>query len=723
MTSHYRFFATAPKFTENLLLQELRELGAVDPTETVGGISFTGDLTVAYQACLWSRIANRILVNLKKAKVESQDDLYNAVLDIPWTDHFNVHDSFLVNFFSSSSIIQHSQFGAQKCKDAIVDQFRHLTGERPSVNKDNPDITINVHLKKNSVTISLDLSGHSLHQRGYRQHSVAAPLKENLAAALLMRANWPELAKSKATLVDPMCGSGTLLIEAACMAANIAPGLFRTDFGFNAWKNHQPTVWAELRQKAEQERIKDLEALPRIIGFDKDEKAILAAKENLTVAGLEHVVQLRQQDISALNNEGFGDTGLVVANAPYGKRLSDNQSLLPVYETLGKQLKQQFPGWSASIITSETMLAKATGLHSKRINKIYNANLLCHIYHFELYTEKPVKLKSSATGNGELTAVTKKESTDTALENRLEKNIKHIQKWANKHGVECFRIYDADLPEFNFAIDLYNSDKQYVVLQEYAAPKQIDEKKVITRRKIALNTVEQLLNLGNQQVFYKQRKRQSGTSQYDKLESSKKFHVVKEANCSFYVNFQDYLDTGLFLDHRMTREMIQQNAAKKSFLNLFCYTGTASVHAAMGGAKSTTSVDMSSTYIDWCKRNFELNTIPLTNHRFIQEDCLEWLKQEKGKYDLIFLDPPTFSNSKRMDGHFDIQQHYVELINDCIKLLTVTGGIIFSTNFKKFNFDASNFPNMVTKNLTRQTLPEDFSRNQKIHQCWQIKKQ
>ncbi|WP_455219367.1 bifunctional 23S rRNA (guanine(2069)-N(7))-methyltransferase RlmK/23S rRNA (guanine(2445)-N(2))-methyltransferase RlmL, partial [Kaarinaea lacus] len=693
MTSHYRFFATAPKFTENLLLDELRKLGAADATETVGGVSFSADLTVAYQACLWSRIANRVLVNIKKTKVDTPDDLYNAVHEVPWMEHFNQENSFLVNFFSSSSIIQHSQFGAQKCKDAIVDQFRHLTGERPSVDKDSPDITINVHLKNNSVTISLDLSGHSLHQRGYREYNVAAPLKENLAAALLTRANWPELAQSKATLIDPMCGSGTLLIEATCMAANIAPGLFRTDFGFDAWKKHQPATWADLRQQAEQARITNPEALPRIIGFDKDPKAISATQQNLALAGLDDFVHLQQQEISNLTNEGFGSTGLIVTNPPYGKRLSDNQSLLPVYEALGKQLKQQFPGWFASIITSEAMLAKATGLHSKRINKIYNANLLCNIYHFELYTEKSAKRIRSTAGTDAPASPAKKEITDTALENRLKKNIKHIHKWANKHGVECYRFYDADLPEFNFAIDLYNSDKQYFVLQEYAAPRQIDEKKVKARRKIALSTIKQILNVRDQQIFYKQRKRQSGTSQYDKLESSKKFHVVHEANCSFYVNFQDYLDTGLFLDHRTTRNMIQQIAAKKSFLNLFCYTGTASIHAALGGARTTTSVDMSATYIDWCKRNFELNAIPLANHRFIQADCLEWLKQHEENYDLIFLDPPTFSNSRRMDGHFDIQQHYVELINDCIQLLSASGEIIFSTNFKKFNFDESNFPN------------------------------
>ncbi len=721
MTSQYQFFATAPKFTENLLLQELVALDITDASETIGGVAFSGELDAAYQACLWSRIANRILVNLHKAKVDSPDDLYNAIQEIPWPEHFSTQDSFLVNFFSSGSVIQHSQFGAQKCKDAIVDQFRHLTGERPNVDKENPDITINVHLKRNSAAISLDLSGHSLHQRGYRQNSVAAPLKENLAAAALTRARWPELAKSGAVLIDPMCGSGTLLIEAACIAGSIAPGLFRTDFGFNAWKKHQSELWTECRRQAEKTREKNTQSIPRIVGFDKDAKAIAASRANLLQAGLNNAIELQQQHLDDLNNTSFGDAGLIITNAPYGKRLGENQSLIPVYETFGRRLKQYFPGWSASIITSDPSLAKATGLHADRINKLYNANLLCHIYHFQLYSNKPGKqykpdtLKSTGDKKSE-------NHVDGALENRLRKNNKHLHKWAGKNNVSCYRLYDADLPEYNFAIDLYQSDKQYVVLQEYAAPGFIDKEKVTARRTTAICTVKHFLGLGEHQIFYKQRQRQSGTQQYDKLESSKKYNIVNEANCRFYVNFKDYLDTGLFLDHRITRELIQRKAKNKTFLNLFCYTGAASVHAAKGNASSTTSVDMSATYIDWCRRNFELNSIPLDNHQLIQADCRKWLKEQSGKFDLIFLDPPTFSNSKRMDGHFDVQQHYMDLINDCALLLSETGEIIFSTNYKKFEFDESGFPNMVIKNITHQTIPEDFQRNKKIHQCWQIHK-
>ena len=714
MTSHYDFFATAPKYTEGLLLEELRALGANDARETVGGVSFSGDLKLAYQSCLWSRIANRILLNLKNVKISSTEDLYDAIYEINWIDHFDTTKSFAIDFHTMQSVIQHSQYGAQKCKDAIVDQFRQQTGSRPDVDKKHAAIRINVRAKKNSLNISLDLSGHSLHQRGYRQYTVAAPLKENLAAAVLMRANWPAMIADHTPLIDPMCGSGTIVIEAACMAMNIAPGLFRSDFGFNAWQQHNEKLWSELRQQAQAARIGDTSLMPRILGFDSDAAAIEAARKNLALAGIEQFIELKQQAITYLTNQEYGNSGLIVTNAPYGERLSDYEKLTPVYEAFGAQLKKYFPGWQASVVTSDESLAKATGLYAKRKNKIYNGKLLCQIYHFPI--------KDIAADNETNGTPNKQPPTDADLENRLRKNLKRIQKWAGKQRITCFRVYDADIPEYNFALDLYQSDSLYAVLQEYAAPGNIDPQKVKRRTRIASNTILQVLDILPGQLFCKQRKRQQGANQYDKLANTKHLHVIEEANCKFYVNFQDYLDTGLFLDHRMTRELIQKKARGKSFLNLFSYTGTASVHAALGGATSTTSVDMSSTYLDWSQQNFKLNDIPLTKHHFIKANCMDWIEKEKNCFDLIFVDPPTFSNSKSMDGYFDIQQHYIELLEACIRRLTADGEIIFSTNYKKFKFAADNFPDAQVSDITQHTLPLDFARNRKIHQCWLLKK-
>ena len=713
MTSHYDFFATAPKYTEQLLLNEIKSLGAEDARETIGGVNFSGSLDLAYKVCLWSRIANRVLLQLHKGKISSADDLYEACYSINWNKHFNPDQSFVIDLNASGSVITHSQFGAQKCKDAIVDQFNHEFGTRPNVDKLNPSIRINVHIKNQAANIALDFSGHSLHQRGYRKHNVTAPLKENLAAAVLMRSGWTDPKNIVTPLIDPMCGSGTILIEAALMATNTAPGLLRTDFGFNDWKQHNKDLWEQLRKQATQHQSSPANIL--LLGFDVDPGAIDAAIQNSELAGVSHLITFKKQELTELHNINCGTYGYLVTNAPYGERLSDNEKLLPLYRIFGEQLKQEFKGWHASLITSDASLAKATHLYARRKNKIYNGNLLCTIYHFELneqHTRKPAATRLPASPE-----------IDSGLENRLNKNFKRLKKWANKERISCYRIYDADLPEYNFALDLYHSDQVYLVFQEYAAPASISTEKVQHRSIIARNTVLHALEINPTQLFFKQRKKQSGCEQYEKVQSTGQRHIVKENDCVFYVNFENYLDTGLFLDHRITRNLIHAKAKGKSFLNLFCYTGTASIHAAKGGAKSTTSVDMSNTYLTWCEDNFKLNNIPPTNQKFVKANCMEWIKTEKMKYDLIFVDPPTFSNSKSMDRIFDVQRDYIDLLKYCAEILEDCGEIIFSTNFRKFKFDLTKFEDFEIKDITAQTIPEDFARNKKIHQCWTITKQ
>ena len=699
------------------MLNEIKLLGVDNARETVGGVSFSGQLDLAYKVCLWSRIANRVLLQLHKCKISSADDLYEAIYEIPWQQHFDPDQSFVIDFNASGSIVTHSQYGAQKCKDAIVDQFRHNCGSRPDVDKIDPSIRINVHVKHQSVNISIDLSGHSLHQRGYRKHNVTAPLKENLGAALLIRSGWTNQEEFKAPLIDPMCGSGTLLIEAALIATNTAPGLLRTDFGFNHWKLHNDSAWEKLRSEALQNKLTIHNNL--FFGFDSDYRAIEAAENNAALAGVASLITFTCQELSKLKNETYGSTGYLATNPPYGERLSDNEKLIPLYEILGKQLKANFSGWHASIITSEPSLARATRLYAKRKNKLYNGNLLCTIYHFEINEQREQEPGS--------TRAPRLPEIDTSLENRLIKNDKRLKKWANKQGISCYRVYDADLPEFNFALDVYQSDQTYLVFQEYAAPPSIEINKVLRRSTIARNTVIHAMGIDPARLFYKQRKKQQGSDQYDKLQQKNKRYVVKENNCKFYVNFEDYLDTGLFLDHRITRELLQSESEGKTFLNLFCYTGTASVHAAIGNAKSTTSVDMSATYLSWCEDNFKLNNIRSDKHKFVKANCMQWIKSEKNKYDLIFVDPPTFSNSKSMDRVFDVQTDYIELLRDCADLLKDHGKIIFSTNYRKFKFDESlligtKLADMEIIDITEQTIPEDFARNRKIHQCWTLSK-
>lgn len=716
MSMIIKFFATTPKGMELLLVDELKQLGAASAAEKLAGVVFESTLEVAYKACLWSRLANRILYPLQTFFAATPEALYAGIKSIDWSEHFSEKNTIAVDFNTSQSQITHTQYGAQKVKDAIVDQFRERTDARPSVELNKPDIRINVYLYRDEATVSIDLSGESLHKRGYREGGGAAPLKENLAAAILLRAGWPAVAKAGGALLDPMCGSGTLLIEAALMAANIAPGLYRDHFGFLAWRQHQPVMWQQLVQQAMQ--AQSLENLPAIIGYDAEPRVINLAINNINSAELHGLIHVERRELVNCNVPDHTKPGLVVVNPPYGERLGDVAELQYLYAHLGALLKNKFVGWKASVFTGNPDLGKQMGLRAHKIYSLYNGALECKLLNFDVQAERFVQNDSSRENQARIDAAQRTELSAGAqmLLNRLQKNLKNIGKWASREGVGCYRLYDADLPEYAAAIDIY---EQWVHVQEYEAPKTIDPVKAEQRLDEVLAVLPEVLNVPAKNIFLKVRRKQKGKAQYEKLSQLGQFYEVQESNAKFLVNFTDYLDTGLFLDHRNTREMIQTMSKGKTFLNLFAYTGAATVHAALGGASTTTTVDMSNVYLNWAKRNLALNGFSTSKHHFIQADCLAWLTAEKYKYDLIFLDPPSFSNSKRMDGTLDIQRDHVSLITLAAQRLTKQGTLLFSTNRRGFKLDSDALQQLAITDITFKSLPKDF-KHSKIHQCWLI---
>ena len=310
--------------------------------------------------------------------------------------------------------------------------------------------------------------------------------------------------------------------------------------------------------------------------------------------------------------------------------------------------------------------------------------------------------------------------------NRITKNLKQLKNWAERESVSCYRIYDADMPEYSFAIDRYaeaDSDRVWLYVQEYAAPKTIEPESVLRRRNEALSALPGATGIPAERIHLRQRRRTARGEQYEKLGESGDFRLVEESGLRFYVNFTDYLDTGLFLDHRITRQRLRESAARCRFLNLFAYTGSATVYAAAGRARATTTVDMSATYLEWAQRNLAVNGFSGREHEFIREDCIAWLKTavaERRQFDLIFLDPPTFSNSKRMDDILDVQRDHAALVDRCMALLAPGGTLVFSNNAQKFKLDPAIEANYRVEDITRATLPRDFERNPKIHQCWEI---
>ena len=713
-------FASCPKGVEALLAKELHELGASAVTETVAGVSFSGNLELAYNACLWSRLASRILLRLGEVDCSDKQALYNGVQEFDWDEHLDRGASLRVDFSGTTPDITHTRFGAQFVKDAIVDQLRDRHGWRPAVHNRNPDLRLNVHARNNRAFVAIDLSGQSLHERGYRLEAGAAPLKENLAAAILYRAGWPTLAKQGASLLDPLCGSGTLLIEGAMMAADIAPGLLRARFGFDKWMGHIPKLWLSVLSAARERRQAGISAIQTtIIGYEGLSKIVGRARANIQRAGLGKLVTIEQQELANLTVDATLPTGLVVANPPYGERMGDETSLVYLYRHLGEKLKQQTPGWQAGIFTGAPALARSLGMGPKKSYTLFNGSLSCKLFLYDI-RERTDQQRKSQSDALKSPAVPFKASTPGGemFANRLKKNFKQLGKWAKKEGIDCYRLYDADMPEYAVAVDLY---KDWVHIQEYGAPKTVDAQKAQQRLLEALEVIPGVLGVNEQQVVFKRRERQGGKQQYEKLAQSGAMLEVQEGDCRLLVNLRDYLDTGLFLDHRKLRLRLAHEAKGKDFLNLFCYTATATVHSAVGGARSTTSVDLSNTYLGWARKNLALNGLTEGKHRLEQADCLKWLQENKRHYDIIFMDPPTFSNSRRMRGVFDVQEAHVELIELAMARLRQGGVLYFSNNFRKFQLAPEVQSRFTVEDITAATIDRDFQRRQNIHRCWRIK--
>jgi 23S rRNA (guanine2445-N2)-methyltransferase / 23S rRNA (guanine2069-N7)-methyltransferase len=712
------YFATAALHLEALLAEELRALGITDAMETRGGASFGGPLAAAYRACLWSRVASRVLLLLVRFPAATPDALYAGARALDWSAHLDVDSTFAVDCKVARSTIAHAHFAALRVKDAIVDRLRDDTGARPSVELERPDLRVHVRIRDDEATLALDLAGEPLHRRGYRARGVTAPLKENLAAAILMRARWPEIAAAGGDFVDPMCGSGTLPIEAAMIAADIAPGLQRTHWGFAAWRQHDVATWDALLDEARVRRDAGLRRdLPDVRGYDRDADAVRTALANVERAGLGSAVHIERRELVDCTPARAGSSGLLVANPPYGQRVATAASLPAIYETLGSVLREPFDGWQAAVLVEDQALGRRIGLRATKIHALYNGPIECKLLHFTVD-----RAHELAHGPRPLEAAARSASAEM-LANRLRKNQKQLARWLEREQIRCYRLYDADLPEYAIAIDVYGGEAgRWVHVQEYAAPKSIDPRDAQRRLREALGVVLDVLAIGEDALFLKVRQRQKGRSQYEKLGERGVPREVSEGPNRFLVNLEDYLDTGLFLDQRLTRTLLAELAPGRDFLNLFAYTGTATVSTARGGARTTTSVDLSGTYLEWARRNLELNGFPRRDHELIQADCLRWLDEARQRYGLIFLDPPAFSTSKRMQETLDVQRDHVALIGKAVERLAPGGELVFSTNLRTFRMDRDALAYLRCEDLSRATLPRDFERNPRQHHCWRIER-
>ncbi len=692
---------------ETLVEEEIRIFGGEKINCGRGILSWEGSLESAYRACLWSRFSSKILLHLHRIKATDEEELYRECMDIPWDSHLTVDTTFAVECtLSGKGKITHSRYAALKVKDALVDFFRQKEGRRPSVEKNRPGIKIHIHIQNSVADVFIDLSGESLHRRGYRVSGGTAPLKETLAAALVGLSGW--LAESSKPLLDPMCGTGTILIEAALMFGDSAPGLSRSYFGFMGWLQHDSKLWQGLVDEAVSREEAGLAGKwPVMIGYDCDPVVIKSARENISRAGLEEKITIKRAELATLQSPAA--QGMILSNLPYGERLSEVEQVSWLYRAFGRKCSLSFPGWDVGVFISNADLGDRFNLVWKKRFHLFNGSLPCRLLVGRVDRLPPTSF---------LWNLPQQERTDNEFANRLRKNLKKTIRWAARESVFCFRIYDRDLPEYNISIDLY---EKWVHIQEYAPPKTIDRELAKKRFKLAVRQVRDVLGVRSDRIFLKTRERQKGKKQYQKKSNKRKFYEVREGACSFLVNFTDYLDTGLFLDHRPIRERIFREAGGRKFLNLFGYTGSATLQAAAGGAAMTTTVDLSATYTEWMRLNLALNGFCEGTHRIIRADGMDWLRQDKGKYGLIFVDPPTFSNTRKEKRFFDIQRDHFQLIKLAMSRLEPSGILFFSTNFRKFSLDPRLQELFFLRDISKDTIPFDFSRNSKIHRCWEVR--
>jgi 23S rRNA (guanine2445-N2)-methyltransferase / 23S rRNA (guanine2069-N7)-methyltransferase len=736
-TTSLKFIASAPRGFADLLARELTSFGAQHVRERSTGVAFTGPLEAAYRTCLYSRLANRVFLEIAEFEAGTADEFYAWSKRVDWAAHIGPGVTIACDFTGKHPGITHTHFGALKLKDAIVDSLRDGAGYRPDVSLDQPGVRVHAHANRSKISLSLDLSGESLHRRGYRGAGGEAPLKENVAAGVLIRAGWPELAAAGAELLDPMCGSGTFVIEAAMIAADIAPGLGRNYFGFLGWQRHDEALWARLRAEAAR-RVRSTDDLAVIVrGQDRDGSAIRAARANAERAGVDDIVRFAVQPLADARPQRAAPApvGLVCVNPPYGIRLEDHQKARQLHKELGEILKTHFEGWQAAILTGSPDLGLELGLRAHRVHTVWNGAIECRLLRINVQPTAARTLIAQDRGAARIDPSLRESNGAKMFGNRLAKNIKQLSRWLRDTGVTCYRLYDADMPEYAFAIDSYKvlgeekrpplaEGEVWLHVQEYAAPASIDEEAVRRRRAEAFSALPDVTGVPAERIRVRLRRKQTRGNQYQKVAEQFRFHIVEENGLKLRVNFDDYLDTGLFLDHRPTRARIRELAKGKRFLNLFAYTSTATVYAAAGGATSSTSVDLSRTYLDWSERNLGLNGLATRHHELVQADCREWLDQAaraRNHYDLIFLDPPTFSNSKRMEGVLDTGRDHPELIDACMRVLAPGGLLVFSTNAQKFKLDPALAERYDVQDISAATIPRDFERNPRIHRCYDIR--
>lgn len=856
LTTHdtplHEFYASCPEGFEAALADELRGMGLRQVRPLKGRVAFAGSPADAERACLWSRLASRIFVVLGRFACTDAEDLYEATRSIAWERILRAGATIAVTARGTNDELRNSHFAALRVKDALCDRMLEVEGRRPNVDTDDPDARISLTLRGNRASIQLDLSGDPLFKRLPREATrthAAHVLRPDYAALACAQGNWQEICSAALTntkdamrdedtaapadgsvlangsvtangsaladstaerpaptlpvLIDACCAGGGVVLEAASILADRAPGLERRNWGFQSWSEHDAAAWRELLNEADRRAELAKGRVARIVATDPSGDAVACARRILKAAGLADRVIFAQPDLYKISRklmmpaccggEPRGFVFLDTTETAISKmsRVLDLATSLHAGARGADPVRAMLSTMPTVALTRDDLLIRTLGEPARSLRVMPN-NEEAEFFIFsaangaisagegnvaaedsmpaEDAVESSVAPSPATTlidlGDGKPCAVLIPESEQFAR--RLRKVAKLRRKWAQREGVTCYRVYDADLPDYSAAIDLYEGSAttpgRWLVIAEYAAPREVDPALAEARLLDILTLAPRILQVDPDNVFAKARIRSRGGSQYGKQAGgsnpgkggkprgtrggsasnrpsqgagsgtpsdirTRRLPLIEEGGLTFAVNFNDYLDTGIFLDHRITRGLVRDHArGKRFFLNLFAYTGTATCYAADAGVEETVTVDLSNTYLDWAERNMEQNGFVGPDHHYVRADVMSWIRdmrQTRNRWDLIFCDPPTFSNSSKMGRRtWDVQRDHVELLVGLSRLLSREGEAIFSCNLRTFRPDIEELARagVVLTDITGETIPEDFARNKKIHHCYLVKR-
>lgn len=779
------FFATCPPGIEKLLAEELHQLGVRKVRPLAGGAAFYGMPEAALRVCLWSRLAGRVNAVVGRVDARDAEALYAGVRALPWEEEIAMGASVAVRAHGVNEALRNTQFTALKVKDALCDRLVEVRGSRPDVDAHEPDALIEVRLRNNRATVAIDLSGRSLSRRSYldERDGADAPVAVAQAAALLAALDATELLRGGWGLLDPACDDGILVCEAASVLVDQAPGLVRGRWGFRGWARAEGDAWDDLLAEADdrleaglvrvlgpegpQKAVSDApdQHAVGIVGLSESSPAIARARQHLRAAGLravasvelgagEAAAQVEERLTSVVARQAEAGAALIVAMAAPPSRDDDARAVAEQAACVAAA--RRAPAGSRFGFAGPGGFAARFGVAPLAKLAIGAGRTEAVIETFDQPPREPQVIAVANPAGGSDISVEVNDAASAQFASRLRKVARERRKWAAREGIACYRLYDADLPEYACAIDLYEGAGSaegilYAHVAEYAAPKSVDPEVARARFEDVLAIVPAVLGIRPDHVFSKARLRARGGGQYRDAGGRSYVTHTSEDGLICEIDLGGYLDTGIFLDHRLTREMVGKMAAGKRFLNLFAYTGVATLHAAAAGAASTTTVDLSQTYLDWAARNLEANGFPVvgaqasdqggrgarnvrggrsscTENELVRADVTRWIteaRRARRTWDVVFVDPPTFSNSKAMGRRtWDVQRDHVELLAGVVRLLSKDGVAVFSCNLRSFKPDTEALARsgVEIEDITAQTIPHDFERNPRIHHCYLVRR-